>query len=97
MLTLIFWMLVAAIIIGVDPEAIANIPFQNSYVLFFGPLYLAILFLMSLLLGNTRRGLLIATGVVGYGLLTIWGLGNWLNGVFIVGALGAFELYFAKR
>jgi hypothetical protein len=96
-LTVVFWLMVAAIILGVDPQVLANIPFENSYVLFFVPLFLAVLFMSSLLLGNTRRGLLTATGVVIYGLLRIWGLGNWLNSMFIVGAFGAFEFYFNKR
>ena len=89
------WGLLALIILFVDPAVMADWPLTQMYLGFFLILFLAVLFTVSLLLANTRRGLLVAMAAVLYGYLRVWKLGNWLNLGLIVGAILAFETYFS--
>jgi hypothetical protein len=96
-LTLVWWSLLFILVFRVDPEVVANFPIRGSYGLFFGLGFLAVWFLTSLLLGNSRRGFLIAFGLVIFGYLRLMGLGSILNLVLIAGILLATEIFVGSK
>lgn len=87
----------AILVFWVDPQVLADFPLPSSYLLFFLMIFLAVFFLMSLLLGNSRRGFLVALGVIILGYLRLWGLWGWGKIVFLLVTLAAFEVYFSGR
>ncbi len=93
LITLIWWSVLGAMILWVDPEVVADYPLPGSYGLFFLFLFLGVWFLVSLLLSNSRRGLLIAAGTVLIGYLKIWGLASLINIGLLIGILVAIEVY----
>lgn len=95
-LTVIWWLSLAAMVWWVDPEVVADFPLPNTYLVFFLLTFLAIFFLVSLLLENSRRGFLVALWIVILGYIRLWGLWGAGQVGLITGALVAFELYFSK-
>ncbi|OGY07252.1 MAG: hypothetical protein A3D24_02640 [Candidatus Blackburnbacteria bacterium RIFCSPHIGHO2_02_FULL_39_13] len=59
--------------------------------------FLCFLFTSSLIFANSRRGLLVATGVILYMILKYFGLINVLNIILIVAILGIVEYYFSNK
>lgn len=94
-LTLLWWLLLAGLLLFVEPTIVADFPFTGSYGLFFLLLFLAVWFLFSLLLVNTQRGLLVALWAVAFAALRLIRLGSWLNGLLLAGFLGAVEFHLA--
>lgn len=92
--TLMWWGVLAAMIFGVEPEKVANFLIPNSYIGFFGIVFMTVFFTMSLVLGSSRRGLLVAVAVVVWGYLRLWRISNWLNTVLLAGLLVTVEVYF---
>lgn len=92
--TMIWWLVVVVMVLLVDPVVVADFPLPHSYGIFFLFLFLASLFTASLLLVNTRRGFLVAMGVLILGYLRLWRVLNLFNLVVLIGALIAFEFYF---
>lgn len=95
-LSLIWWAILIGMIVFVDPAVIADFPITGSYLLFFVVLFLAVWFLMGLLLGKSRRGVLAGLGAIFFLVLRMWGVGNWLNGILIAGLLVVIEVYLSK-
>lgn len=95
-LTLVWWLLLALLVLKVDPTVVADFPIPGSFGLFFGLLFLAVGFLFSLLLVHSRRGFLIALGVVIFGYLRLAKLGSWLTGLMLAGLLAAIEFYLSS-
>ncbi len=56
-------------------------------------LLFSLLFISSLIFANTRRGFLLALGLVVFLILGYWGAGTWLNFILLGGILFAIELY----
>lgn len=94
LLTAVLWTLLALMLIFVEPELIANILIPGAYLPFFLLFFPAVFFTAALLWGNSRRGLLTAAGLTVFLLLRIFGLGNSLNLVLILGILIAVDRYF---
>lgn len=92
-ITLVWWSILGGMVLWVDPEVVADYPLPGSYGLFFLFLFLGIWFLVSLLLSNSRRGLLIAVGTVLIGYLKMWGLASLINMGLLMGVLVAIEIY----
>ncbi|QHO63237.1 hypothetical protein [Candidatus Chazhemtobacterium aquaticus] len=92
-ITLTWWFILGGMILWVDPEVVADYPLPGSYGLFFLFLFLGVWFLASLVLSNSRRGLLVAIWFVLIGYLQIWGLANLVNMGLLTGALVALEIY----
>ena len=89
-LTVIFWGLTAFILYFVDPNTFGAIP------VFFLSLFMTLLFAASVLLSNTRRGLLTAMGITSFLVLRFLGIGNIINLLLIAGLVIAVDLYFSK-
>lgn len=87
MVGLLFWVILAVIVWFVDPESIANWPIPGGYALFFGVFFLSVLFSASLLLADSKRGLLVATVTIVWGYLKLWRIINWWGSLLLAGLL----------
>jgi hypothetical protein len=90
-IAMFLWLAVALIVLFVDPN---NKWALESFMITF---FFANLLTLSLVFGNTRRGLLAALSVVLFTFLRYLGVGNLLNLLLIIGAALAFEFYLSKR
>jgi hypothetical protein len=96
-LILIFWVITGFIVGFVEPELVRDILIPHSYLVLFAPLFLALLLTTSVLLTNTRRGLVITCGVISFLILRLHELGNLLNLILLVGLAAAVEYYFTQK
>ena len=94
--TAFWWAVLGGVVFLVDPVVLADYPFPGTYGLFFVFLFLGAWFLASLLIANSRRGFLIAVGVVVLAYLQLWRLLSGINIVLLAGALAVFEYYHWK-
>ena len=90
-IAMFLWLAVALIVLFVDPN---NKWALESFMITF---FFANLLTLSLVFGNTRRGLLAALSAVLFTFLRYLGVGNLLNLLLIIGAALAFEFYLSKR
>ncbi len=90
-LAILLWLAWAIIFLFVPPE-ISLVP-----ILLLGITFLATLFTTSLVLANTRRGLLISVGVAIFMIMNYYGIGNYLNILLIAGILITVEYYLSSR
>jgi hypothetical protein len=91
LVTIVLWAIVGLWIYFIDPDVFAAIPLMLFLV------FLALLFTLSTLLGNTRRGFILALGTVSFLILRLLGIGNILNALLLLGLLTTVEFYFIKR
>ena len=96
-LTFVWWGLLLFLVFAVDPQVVADFPFTGSYGIFFGLTFLAVGFSASLVLGHTRRGFLVALGLVIFGYLLLGKLAHWINGLLLAGFLAALEYYWSNK
>ncbi len=89
--TLFLWFTLLIYIYLFPPEGLL------SFIIFFGVLFLAILFTFSLLLANTRRGFMVSFFVVISLILRYFGIATILNTILLLGAISAFELFFSHN
>lgn len=88
LVTVFLFILIVLLILSTNPD---NLFFVFLFfVLSFG----FFVFLFSLLLANTRRGIIAALAIVTFLVLRYFGVGNLLNGILIIGATIASEIYF---
>ena len=90
-------MVVAGVVVMIDPEVIKNIPVPGSYGIFFMSVGLAVWFSGALIWRNYRRATLTMIVIVGFLVLRLIELGYWLNGVLLVGLAGVVDSVFTKR
>jgi hypothetical protein len=90
-IVLTLWIGVVSFIVFIDPNE------TGAVFIFFVLLFAALSFTFSILFGNTRRGVLLTTMITGYFALRILGLDTLFNGVVLVLALAAFEVYFSRK
>lgn len=89
--TIILWAGLGMVTYFVDPSTFGAI------YLFFLLVFFSLLFTFALLLGSTRRGLILSSAITAFLILRYFGVGNILNLVLVL-ALGiTAELYFATR
>ena len=60
-------------------------------------LFMALFLTLSLLLGNSRRGLLLSLGIIIFLLLRFLKMAHFLNLTLLIGTLISLEFYFKKR
>lgn len=87
LLGVFFWLLFAFLVLFIPPETFGAVP------AFFILLFLAILFPTALIFANTRRGFLLASGVIAFLLLRLLGVGNILSVALLLGIILAVEYY----
>jgi len=89
-LTVVFWISLLYFFFFVNPDNNLAITF------FIVNFFFAMLFTLSIMLLNTRRGLMISIAGTFFLILRLVGVGNLLNLILIVGILTAIEFYFRK-
>lgn len=87
-LTIILIALTVSFIYFVDPTTNLALP------VFFMLVFFSSLFLLSIIFGNSGRGLVMALGLTIFLILRYFGVGNILNFLLISGVVIAAELYF---
>ena len=90
-ITVLLWGLLASFIYFVDPRGFAAIP------IFFILVFMALLFTISLIFVDRRRGFLGAIAITFFLILTLLGVGNILNFILILAITICVELYFAYK
>lgn len=88
--SLLLWLSWLTIFFFVPPEYTA-LPF-----VFLVLTFLAVLFTTALVFANTRRGLLIAGGMVVFMVLRYFEIGNYLNLLLLAGLLLSIEYYLSS-
>lgn len=88
---LILWLSLAWIFFFIDPNTPWAVP------LFFFILLSAVSFTLSVLFGNTRRGILTGIFTTIILVLRMFGVDNLLNILLLAGGLIAFEVYFSRK
>lgn len=91
-LALLCWGIVAFFLFFVDPEVVRNFPISNSYLPFFLFLFFAVFFTASLIFSHSRRGFLLAVGLIVFLYLRLFELGHFLNAILIFFLLIVLEL-----
>ncbi len=86
--TIVFWIFVAGVVLFLDPDIF------GVAIIFFIVLFFALLFSFSIILANTRRGLIAACALTLFLILRYFGIGNLLNGLLLAGVTLASEIYF---
>lgn len=90
-LIFLFWGILTTIIFFLNPQAFGAVP------MFFLILFLAVFLSLSLVFGNSRRGLLYSIGFLIFSLLRYFGVGHLLNLLLILGIAVAFDFYLSKK
>lgn len=91
LLTILFWLLLGALIYFVDPVIFGAVP------LFFVTVFVTLLFTFSLVFANSRRGLLLSLSLSLFLILMYLGVGNWLNFVLILAISACIEICFSLK
>jgi len=89
-ITVFLWLLVGLVVYFVDPENYGSIP------LLFFLFFLALLFTLSTLFANTRRGLIATCSITVFLILRYLGVGNIINFLLLLGLAIASEFYFSR-
>jgi len=90
------WIALGLGFIYVEPELVKNVLIMGAYLPVIVLVGLVSFLSLALMLGNTRRGLVVGTGITTIVALRIYDLGNWLNIVLVVGLIIAIERYFSE-
>jgi len=90
-LAIFFWLVWLGVLLFFTPESLLMIA------VFFLLLFLALFFTLSLLFANSRRGFLVAGGIILFLILRWQELGNILNTILLMVTILTLEIYFTKR
>lgn len=87
---LALWTALTYVFLFIDPARTAAVP------VFFFLLFAALVFTLSTLLANTRRGVILSVGTTVYLLLMYLGVGTFINFILIIAITIFMEIYFIK-
>jgi len=90
LVALFFWANIVFIIFRLSPSSL----FTICHFLF--SIFMALFLTSSLVLANSRRGFLLATGIIIFLILRLTKMANFLNLILLFGILLSLELYFKK-
>jgi len=93
-LIVILWSLLGLMVYLVEPSLVKDILIPGIYLPFFLLFLPASWLTATIIWGNRRRGWLTAVGLTLFLILRLWGLGNNLNLILILGILIAVDRYF---
>ncbi len=88
---MILWIVTGGIVYFVEPQAFGAIP------VFFFMVFLSLVFTLSILFANTRRGVIVSLCALIFLVLRYFGIGNVLNFIFVFALGGTIEFYFSRR
>jgi len=94
-LIIILWGLLGALIYWMEPELVKDVVIPGLYLPFFLLFFPASFLTMALVLGNSRKGLLISLGITIGLILRVYRLDNWLNYILILGLMLAVDRYYS--
>ena len=86
----ILWGLAGYMIYAVDPEKTGAVP------AFFFLVLVALIFTLSTMYANTRRGVLTSIAILFFLILRYFGIGNLLNLILIAGIALTIEIFFSR-
>lgn len=89
--TILLWIIVVFFIFYVDPQ----LPTATLFFLLF--LFLALLFALSTLFANTQRGFLYSFSITAFLIMRIYGIGNLINFLLLIGVIVSIELFFSQK
>lgn len=95
-LILVLWGLLGAIVTQVEPELVKDLLMPGLYLPFFLVFFPACFLTLTMVLANTKRGLLAALGLTGFLILRVFELGNLLNLLLIAGILVAVDRFWTS-
>jgi len=88
--TAVLWVFIALLTYFVDPQT------TGAVTLFFALLFTSLLFTLSLLFTNTRRGLIASVAITLFFILKVLGVGHVVNLVLLLGLAVAVEILFSN-
>ena len=91
------WIIIGLMVWRMDPGTVRDFFFPNSYLPMMVALTGGVFWLLSILFMDSKRAMRWTAGVVTYLYMRIWGLGSFVNVVFIVGLLVSMEFYLSKN
>jgi len=89
----ILWGLLGGLVYWVEPKLVKDILIEGLYLPFFLLFLPAIFLTLAVILGNTKRGLLISLGLTGMLILKVYEIENWLNFILVAGIVVAVDRY----
>jgi hypothetical protein len=92
-LTVLVWVLIGLMINFVDPENMKDLGIKGSYVLPGLLVYIGLFLFLNILTLSSKRALLWSSTLLIFINLRIWGLGNYLNLLLLLGLAGSVEIY----
>lgn len=81
----------------IDPMNMRDLIFHGSYFLPGMLIYLGLFFLLSILTLSSRRAFLWSSALLVFIYLRLWGLGNYLNLLLLLGVTGSVETYISLK
>jgi len=88
--TILLWAFIFAIFFLTSPTQ------TNVLILFFVVLLLALIFSFSLLFSNTKRGILYSLSIIIFLIMRLFGVGNILNFLLLLGFTISLDIYFGR-
>ena len=74
-----WWGVVAFTVWRVDPAMVADIPTKESYLIPAVLVWMTLWYTLSLVVGDKKRGAVVASGILVYLYLRLWGVDIWWN------------------
>lgn len=96
-LIIFFWSTLFLMIFFTEPEMIKDILIENSYLVFYINLFLALFLTLAVVFGSSKTGLLAALGIICFLILAMYQLGNILNAVLITSIVFILNRYFTNK
>ncbi len=93
-LTILNWLLIGLMVYFTDPDVVRDLVIPGSYILMGSLLFSGFFLLLSIIFLSAKRSLRWTLGIMVFLYLRIFGLGNLLNAVLILGFLLSVEAYF---
>jgi hypothetical protein len=91
--TIFSWLVVVSTWLFVDPENIKDLVFPGSYLLFVLIAGLSVFLLLTIVLLSVKKALWWTGGLIIFFYLRVYGMGNLLNAVLLLGVMVCGELY----
>ena len=96
-LIILLWFTLVLLVYFVEPETIKDLLIPGAYLPFFANLSLALFLTLSLILANSKRAIIFTSGILIFLILRLWGLGNWLNLILLLGIILTLDRYSVKH
>ncbi len=92
-----FWTTLGLMFFYVEPDLVRDFFIPGLYLPFFFNLFWALFFTLAIVFVNSRRGLILASAMIIFLILRLWGLGNILNAFLLLALTVAFDYYFTRH